>query len=160
MSHDASAYRQGILGDDDEVWEDLAVLDAARERLYRRTGVYTDVGEVALLERASRYLSALPVAESGKGGRQALFRAVCAMTRGFMLHPNVADPLLQSWNRHNVPPFLASEVTRTVWRAHREEGNFSTRWQTQYPLGYLLGAERKSAGAPATRFRVKGVTGT
>ena len=132
-THDASAYRQGLLGDDSEVWNALEVLDRSRARYYASTGRGVTIGVMEGLERARLYLARVPPCIAGEGGRPAFWSAVCAMVRGFMLHPRDAEPLLHAWNAGNCPPFSSNELTATVWRCHRTH-------DTDYPMGYLLNA--------------------
>ena len=114
--------KQGTLGDDDQVWNELSSLDDARLAHYSRTGSYQSIAGTAVIERARRYLAKLPLAISGQGGRAAMWRAVMSLVHGFELSAEAAHEMLIPWNAECSPPFSAHELQATCWRAHRKAG--------------------------------------
>jgi hypothetical protein len=112
--------RQRALGDDDEVWGDLAALDDARLARYSRSGIYNTIAETAVLERARRYLAKCDPAISGQRGRAKLWATACGICHGFGLSAEETFGLLRAWNLSNQPPFAEGELQATCWRAHRK----------------------------------------
>jgi len=58
-----------------------------------------------VVERARRYLRAMPGAVSGQGGHAQTFLAAQVLVRGFRLDEGVAYSLLCEWNRSCDPPW-------------------------------------------------------
>ncbi len=83
-----------------------------------------------VLERARRYLAAVPPAIAGQGGDQRTFRLCCRLVRGFALEPQVAVALLADWNARCEPPWTEPELNSKVEHARR---------YGREPLGGLLG---------------------
>ena len=102
------------------------------------------------LERASKYISALPPAFSGSRGHDALFHVACVLVNGFDLSDDQAWPILAEYNARCVPPWSERELIHKLSEArkvpHRE------------PRGHLLGGHlaKSRASQPATPPRVIG----
>lgn len=84
-----------------------------------------------IVERARRYLAALPPAVSGQHGDVATFRACCRLVRGFLLADADALALIQEWNTRCAPPWSERELRDKIRRARR---------YGREPLGGLLDA--------------------
>lgn len=84
-----------------------------------------------VVERARRYLAALPAAVSGDHGDVTTFRACCRMVRGFLLSDAEALALLHEWNARCQPPWSERELLEKLRRARR---------YGREPLGGLLEA--------------------
>jgi hypothetical protein len=121
---------QQHLGDDDQVWNAIDVLDRARATWYERFGRYASLDRTTSIERARRYLAKMPPAVSGQHGRATLWHTVMVMVRGFDVSPDDAFELLYDWNRTCDPPWDNHELQATCWRAHRARDS--------RPRGYLL----------------------
>ena len=102
------------------------------------------------LERASKYVSALPSAISGSRGHDALFHAACVLVNGFDLSDDQAWPILVGYNARCVPPWSERELIHKLSEArkvpHRE------------PRGHLLGRHlaKNMASQPTNPPRVIG----
>jgi hypothetical protein len=81
------------------------------------------------LERARRYVAAVPPAMSGKHGDAATFRVCCRLVRGFALDDDHALLALSEWNQRCAPPWSEDEL-RTKLRSARVYG--------REPVGGLL----------------------
>ena len=88
-----------------------------------------------LLERARRYVSAIPPAVAGNGGDAATFRVCCRLARGFALDDDDALDVLTDWNNACVPPWSQDEL-RAKLRGARLYG--------REPVGGLVGTHRSS----------------
>jgi len=88
-----------------------------------------------VLERASAYLSRMPVSVSRQGGHTAAFRAAVALVRGFDLPEQEALPLLCRWNEGCRPPWRENVLRQKL----RSAATTATR-----PAGYLLEAPQPS----------------
>ena len=84
---------------------------------------------VHVIERARRYLAALPLAVSGQNGDVTTFRACCRLVRGFLLSDEDALALLHEWNSRCEPPWTERELVDKIRRARR---------YGREPLGGLL----------------------
>lgn len=62
------------------------------------------------LERARRYLAAVPPAIQGQGGDTHTFQLACRLLRGFALPDHDAFRLLTEWNRTCQPPWSEQEL--------------------------------------------------
>jgi hypothetical protein len=82
-----------------------------------------------VVERARRYLAALPPAVSGRHGDVTTFRACCRLVRGFLLDDADALALMREWNAQCEPPWSERELTDKIRRARR---------YGREPLGGLL----------------------
>jgi hypothetical protein len=71
------------------------------------------------LERARRYLAALPPAIAGSHGDLHTFRVCCRLVRGFALDDGEALTLLQEWNTHCQPPWTDRELEQKIASARR-----------------------------------------
>lgn len=83
----------------------------------------------ATLERARRYVAAIPPAVAGSGGDAATFRVCCRLVRGFALQDDDALSILADWNSGCVPPWSEDDL-RAKMKAARRYG--------REPLGGLL----------------------
>jgi len=84
-----------------------------------------------VIERAHRYLAALPAAVSGQHGDVTTFRACCRLVRGFLLSDADALALLHTWNARCEPQWSERELVDKIRRARR---------YGREPLGGLLEA--------------------
>jgi hypothetical protein len=84
-----------------------------------------------VVERARRYLAALPPAVSGQHGDVTTFRACCRLVRGFLLDDAGALALIREWNARCEPPWSERELVDKIRRARR---------YGREPLGGLLEA--------------------
>ena len=84
-----------------------------------------------VVERARRYLAALPPAVSGQHGDVTTFRACCRLVRGFLLSDDDALTLIHEWNSRCEPPWTERELVDKIRRARR---------YGREPLGGLLAA--------------------
>ena len=84
-----------------------------------------------VVERARRYLAALPPAVSGQNGDVTTFRACCRLVRGFLLSDDDALTLIHEWNSRCEPPWTERELVDKIRRARR---------YGREPLGGLLEA--------------------
>ena len=82
-----------------------------------------------VVERARRYLAALPPAIAGQHGDTATFRACCRLVRGFLLSDDDALVLMKAWNAGCDPPWTDRELSDKIHRARR---------YGREPLGGLL----------------------
>jgi hypothetical protein len=85
------------------------------------------------LERARRYLAALPPAIAGSHGDLHTFRVCCRLVRGFALDDGEALALLQEWNVRCQPPWTDRELEQKIASARR---------YGREPIGGLLEARR------------------
>lgn len=83
------------------------------------------------LERARRYVAAIPPAVAGNGGDAVTFRVCCRLVRGFALEEEDALNVLAEWNRACKPPWSVDELRAKLNSARR---------YGQEPVGGLLGA--------------------
>jgi hypothetical protein len=72
-----------------------------------------------VMERARRYLVALPPAVAGQHGDTATFRACCRLVRGFLLSDDEALALIRNWNARCEPPWTERELADKIRRARR-----------------------------------------
>ena len=85
------------------------------------------------VERARRYLAALPAATAGQHGDLHTFRVCCRLVRGFALSDVEALTLLTDWNVRCEPPWAERELRDKLARARR---------YGREPIGGLLEANR------------------
>jgi hypothetical protein len=85
------------------------------------------------LERARRYLAALPPAIAGSHGDLHTFRVCCRVVRGFALDDSEALELLREWNTRCLPPWSDRELEQKIASARR---------YGREPIGGLLEARR------------------
>jgi hypothetical protein len=67
-----------------------------------------------VVERARKYLAAIPGAVSGQNGHATTFKAAQALVRGFMLDEETAYQLLAEWNRTCSPPWRERELRHKI----------------------------------------------
>ena len=72
-----------------------------------------------VVERARRYLVALPPAVSGQNGDVTTFRVCCRLVRGFLLSDDDALTLIREWNSRCEPPWTERELVDKIRRARR-----------------------------------------
>ena len=84
------------------------------------------------VDRARRYLAAVPPAIAGQHGDLHTFRVCCRLVRGFALPDQEAFALLAEWNTRCEPPWSERELADKVRRARR---------YGREPIGGLLGGE-------------------
>ncbi len=72
-----------------------------------------------VLERARRYLAAVPPAISGQHGDVHTFRVCCRLVRGFALDDADALDLLSAWNMRCQPPWSERELVDKLRSARR-----------------------------------------
>lgn len=95
-----------------------------------------------VMERARRYISALPNAIGGQGGHDATFRCACVLVHGFSLDEGGALSLLTEWNgTHCDPQWNAGELEHKVRSAAGAPSDKAP--------GYLLGSLPKGREAGA-----------
>ena len=92
--------------------------------------------ETTVVERARRYLAAIPPAVAGLHGDVATFRVCCRLVRGFALSDEEALAVLAEWNRRCEPPWSEEEMVSKL-RSARRYG--------REPVGGLLGTASSSA---------------
>ena len=85
------------------------------------------------MDRARRYLAALPAAFAGQHGDLHTFRVCCRLVRGFALSDAEALKLLTDWNARCEPPWAECELRDKLARARR---------YGREPIGGLLEANR------------------
>jgi hypothetical protein len=94
-----------------------APVPAATTRV--RTGVRRVAMDCGRMERARRYLAAMPPAITGQHGDVETFRVCCRMVRGFALSDDEALTLLSDWNLRCEPPWAERELRDKLARARR-----------------------------------------
>src|SRR5205809_3147428 len=72
-----------------------------------------------VLERACRYVGALPPAIAGQHGDQRTFRVCCRLVRGFALSDAEALAVLTNWNALCEPPWSEGELMDKLRHARR-----------------------------------------
>jgi hypothetical protein len=93
------------------------------------------------LERARRYVRAVPPAVSGRRGDLRTFKTCCRLTRGFALSDSDALLVLEDWNARCEPPWSERELLAKI-RCARRYG--------REPVGGLL-APRSATRLPLSR---------
>jgi hypothetical protein len=73
----------------------------------------------AVLERARRYVAALPPAVAGQHGDPWTFRVCCRLVRGFALSDSDAMSVLAGWNPRCLPPWSERELRDKLRHARR-----------------------------------------
>jgi hypothetical protein len=89
------------------------------------------------IERARRYLMAVPPAIAGQHGDLHTFQVCCRMVRGFALSDIDAFALLVDWNTRCEPPWSEPELRDKVRRARR---------YGREPIGGLLSEDDQVTG--------------
>jgi len=103
----------------------------ARERL--APARLTSAVDTDIVERARRYLAAVPPAVAGRHGDAQTFRVCCRLARGFALDTGIALQAIVDWNARCEPPWSERELIAKLDHAKR---------YGREPIGGLLGAER------------------
>lgn len=95
---------------------------------------------MTLIERARRYVAAMPPAISGSGGHNATFAAACALVKGFGLSIPEARPILQEFN--------ARCAADDRWSDQELEHKLQQADKTQdtQARGYLVGTGKVDRG--------------
>jgi len=91
-------------------------------------GVDTDI-----VERARRYLAAIPPAIARQHGDALTFRVCCRLARGFALETEAALRAIVDWNTRCDPPWSEPDLIAKLDHARR---------YGREPIGGLLGARR------------------
>ncbi len=76
-------------------------------------------GRADRLERARRYVAAIPPAVSGQQGDLATFQVCCRLVRGFALTDDEALTAIQEWNASCRPPWTERELRSKLSSARR-----------------------------------------
>ena len=79
-----------------------------------------------MTDRARLYLRKCPPAIRGQGGHKTVFRAACALVRGFELGEAETMSLLQEWNSGCQPPWSEAESMHKL-RSAAKKGHPRTR---------------------------------
>lgn len=77
----------------------------------------------AVVERARRYISTMPVAVSGQNGHNTTFRVACVLMLGFGLSDTEAMGLLREWNQGCDPPWSDRELEHKIKSAGNQPGD-------------------------------------
>jgi hypothetical protein len=93
----------------------------------------TPASGAEIVERARRYLAAVPPAIAGRHGDAQTFRVCCRLARGFALDTGIALQAIVDWNARCEPPWSERELIAKLDHAKR---------YGREPIGGLLGAER------------------
>ena len=96
----------------------------------------TSIRTSDILERARRYIAAIPPAVAGQRGDTTTYRVCCRLVRGVNLEEDEAFAVLTDWNRACEPPWSEHDL-RAKLQAARRHG--------REPVGALL------LGAPTCR---------
>ena len=108
-----------------EVAADYAhAIDPASPDSFPRPKAKPDVqrpvaGRADSLERARRYVAAIPPAVSGQQGDLATFQVCCRLVRGFALTDDEALVAIQDWNASCRPPWSEQELRWKLCSARR-----------------------------------------
>lgn len=76
----------------------------------------------AVVERARKYIAAMPVAVSGSRGHDVTFRTACVLVQGFLLDRGDALTLLAEWNQGCQPPWSQRELEHKISDAQKAPG--------------------------------------
>ena len=77
----------------------------------------THSGPLDIIDRARRYLAAIPPAINGQGGHPQTFLAAQHLVRGFELSDQDSFDLLSEWNRSCEPPWSDAELRHKIQSA-------------------------------------------
>jgi hypothetical protein len=97
-----------------------------------------------MIERAARYVSAMPAAISGSGGSGACLAVANALKHGFALSREEAWPILIEYSERCTPPWSARELEHKWESAGRSH---------PMPLGYLRGSSAPPPSKPPKPIR-------
>ena len=76
----------------------------------------------AIIDRAKRYLTRVPVAVSGSNGSKVTFNAACVLVCGFNLTIDEAMSAIQDWNARCTPPWTERELLHKMKDAAKQPG--------------------------------------
>lgn len=93
----------------------------------------------AIMDRARRYLAAVPPAVAGHQGDLRTFRVCCRLARGFGLDADAALQVLADWNARCEPPWSERELMAKLEHARR---------YGREPIGGLLGTGAMRSHSP------------
>jgi hypothetical protein len=99
---------------------------------------------LSLIERAGRYVSAMPAAISGSGGSVACLAVANALKVGFALSREEAWPILIEYSERCTPPWSERELEHKWESAGRSH---------PMPLGYLRGSSAPTPTKPPKPIR-------
>ena len=85
----------------------------------RTTGGTAPLTPPDVMERARRYVAAVPAAVTGQRGDVRTFQVCCRLARGFGLAPGDALSLLAEWNARCDPPWTERELLAKLDHAQR-----------------------------------------
>lgn len=91
--------------------------------------------ETSVVDRARRYLAAIPPAVTGQHGDVDTFRVCCRLVRGFALDDDDALAVLRQWNLKCEPPWSETELRSKLGGARR---------YGREPIGSLLASSAKN----------------
>lgn len=94
---------------------------------------------ITLLERARRYVNAMPPAISGSGGHNATFAAACALIKGFGLSIEEARPIMHEYNQRCDKKWSDAELEHKLRSADTSPDPEAR--------GYLIGDRNDPRGA-------------
>lgn len=94
---------------------------------------------MTLVERAKRYVAAMPAAQSGAGGHNATFAVACALVKGFALPIDQARPILREFNERCSPAWSEKELEHKLSQADKTAD--------PEPRGYLIGDGKFETGS-------------
>lgn len=105
---------------------------------------------MSMIERASKYVAAMPAAISGSGGHAACFAVAVALIHGFGLSEDDAWPILLEYNGRCEPPWNERELRHKLTSA----GALSRHPK---PRGHLRGSGETVAPLACGEVRVRKV---
>jgi len=105
---------------------------------------------VNIIERASKYVAAMPAAISGSGGHSACFAVAIALVHGFDLSEDDAWPILMEYNARCEPPWNERELRHKLTSAGALNRHPKTR-------GHLRGSDEPAAPMASVEVRVRKV---
>ena len=96
---------------------------------------------LSVIERAGRYVDAMPAAISGSGGHAAAFNVAVALIHGFALSEDEAWPILCGFNDRCEPPWNERELRHKLADADKLARH-------PQPRGYLRGSNAPTPPKP------------
>ncbi|MGV3518526.1 DNA-primase RepB domain-containing protein [Luteitalea sp.] len=101
------------------------------------------------VDRARRYLAAIPAAVSGEQGDLATFQVCCRLVRGFALTDDEALAAIQEWNASCRPPWSERQLQQKI-RSARLSGREAIGGLLK-PKNQKSTVERRDEGPTASR---------
>lgn len=98
------------------------------------------------VDRATKYVDAMPPAISGSGGHNATFAVAIALRHGFDLSEDEAWPILLDYNKRCAPPWTEKELRHKLASANRLQRH-------PQPRGYLRGSASTKPAIPAQSMK-------